>query len=200
MPTTRPLRFHPPAVAPTTTWVAEDASILSLRPVQPGDTARIRAFIENLSYSARYFRFGCGEPHFSDAQVRRLCDPDTSVCADFVVVRRSGGHDTVVASARYCVQADGTSCEFAIAVADDWQGHGLGRQLLAALFERARSSGLTLIYGRILATNTRMLEFSRRNGFEVRAEPANPAIRTVSRSLGRSAPDQPHAAAPATPD
>ena len=51
----------------------------SLRPVQPGDTARIRAFIENLSYSARYFRFGCGEPHFSDAQVRRLCDPDTSV-------------------------------------------------------------------------------------------------------------------------
>ena len=85
------------------------------------------------------------------------------------------------------MQADGTSCEFAIAVADDWRGHGLGRQLLAALFERARSSGLTLIYGRILATNTRMIEFSRRNGFEVRAEPPTP-IRHGEPIARRSAP------------
>lgn len=143
----------------------------------------MRAFIEGLSFGARYFRFGCGEPHFSDAEFRRLCDPDTSVCADFIVVRSKDGGESAVASARYCVQPDGKRCEFAIAVADDWQGRGLGRRLIEALLKNARRNGLILMFGKVLATNGRMLEFARRNGFEVLTDAGDPAIRTVTLAL-----------------
>lgn len=196
MPTAQSVVFYPPAVLPAPTWRGADGSVLSLRPVHPADAERMRAFIEGLSFSARYFRFGCGEPHFSDAEFRHLCNPDTSVCADFIVVRRKDGRQAAVASARYCMQPDGKSCEFAIAVADDWQGCGLGRQLMQALLTSARRNGLVLIYGKILATNGRMLEFARRSGFDVLTDADNPAIRTVTRSLEADCPHQllPHAA------
>jgi len=42
--------------------------------------------------------------------------------------------------ARYARLADDVTCEFAITVADAWQGRGIGKKLLAMLVDAARGT------------------------------------------------------------
>ena len=50
---------------------------------------------------------------------------------------------------RYAPNADGETAEFALAVADDWQGKGLGHALLERLCDAARAAGYRALYGHI---------------------------------------------------
>ena len=69
---------------------------------------------------------------------------------------RLGKAEGIVAGARYIAGADLQSCEFAIAVADQWQGCGIGVRLLRELIAIASRSGITQIVGDTLATNVAM--------------------------------------------
>lgn len=124
-------------------------------------------FVASLSYGTRYYRFGRGNFRLDEEQARCLCAPDLSECADFVVMGQRGADESLVGSARYCIDADGRGCEFALVVADAWQGLGIGRALMEALLASARRSGLAHIHGRILASNSRMIAFARQAGFQL---------------------------------
>ncbi|TVT57054.1 MAG: GNAT family N-acetyltransferase [Azoarcus sp. PHD] len=165
------------------TWVGRDGSQLLLRPVCPADIARSRSFLRGLSYGARYFRFGRGDFQFAEAELQGLCDPDPHECAEFIVLAQAGGEAVEIAAARYCIEPDGMSCEFALVVTDAWQGSGVGRRLMKALIRHARSRGLKTMYGQILATNTRMLEFAQGLGFGIEASAHGPAVRLVRTAL-----------------
>lgn len=41
--------------------------------------------------------------------------------------------------ARYVINADGESCEFALVVLDNWQRRGIGTKLMLALIDAARA-------------------------------------------------------------
>jgi GNAT superfamily N-acetyltransferase len=47
-----------------------------------------------------------------------------------------------LAVGRYAPNEDGTTAEFALTVADDWQGKGIGRALLERLCQRARARAM----------------------------------------------------------
>jgi acetyltransferase len=70
-----------------------------------------------------------------------------------------------IAVGRYAPNADGTSAEFALTVADAWQGKGLGSALLKQLCQSAREAGYRALDGYILADNHEMLELAHRLGF-----------------------------------
>jgi acetyltransferase len=70
-----------------------------------------------------------------------------------------------VAVGRYAPNADGETAEFALVVADQWQGRGLGRILLQRLREEARKAGYKALYGNIMEANHDMLDLARRLGF-----------------------------------
>ncbi|MBL8487042.1 MAG: GNAT family N-acetyltransferase, partial [Rhodocyclaceae bacterium] len=72
---------------------------------------------------------------------------------------------------------DGESCEFAIVVADDWQGKGLARRLMGILIETARSRGLKYMNGDFLTENSRMLKFVATLGFVLSAHPEDPGLK-----------------------
>ena len=76
-----------------------------------------------------------------------------------------GGAETLIGVARYVRDKDGQSAEFAIVVADAWQGRGIGGRLLAKLADVARRRGLKRLYGEILAMNRPMLDLVRKLGF-----------------------------------
>jgi acetyltransferase len=57
------------------------------------------------------------------------------------------------------------------AVADDWQGRGLGRRLIAHLAAHARQHGVQRLHGDILADNRRMLALMRDHGARLTAHP-----------------------------
>ena len=57
------------------------------------------------------------------------------------------GKEVQIGVARYVVNPDGESVEFALAVGDDWQKCGVGRKLMTALIDCARSKGYRAVVG-----------------------------------------------------
>ncbi|AWI78311.1 hypothetical protein CEW87_02450 [Parazoarcus communis] len=164
-------------------WTARDGSQLLLRPVCPDDIARSRSFLRGLSYGARYFRFGRGDFQFAEAELQGLCNPDPHECTEFIVLAQPRDEAVEIAAARYCLEPDGMTCEFAVVVTDAWQGAGVGRRLMTALIRHASGRGMRTMYGQILATNVRMLEFAASLGFGIEASGHGPAVRMVRRSF-----------------
>ena len=78
-----------------------------------------------------------------------------------------GGGETLIGVARYVSDRDSPSAEFAIVVADAWQGRGIGRRLLAKLADVARRRRVPRLYGDILRVNRPMLELVRKLGFSL---------------------------------
>jgi acetyltransferase len=74
---------------------------------------------------------------------------------------------------------DAASAEFAIVIADIWQGSGIGSRLLALLLGCARDAGLGRVVGDTLATNTPMLHLARSQGFRIERHPDGAELRRL---------------------
>ncbi|MDE2394888.1 MAG: GNAT family N-acetyltransferase, partial [Burkholderiales bacterium] len=74
-------------------------------------------------------------------------------------------------------------CEFSLAVADDFNGQGLGSRLMLAIADLARNKGLSQIVGLILANNTRMLRLMTSLGYTIAAFPEDPSFKTATKNL-----------------
>ena len=81
-----------------------------------------------------------------------------------------------VGVARYVPEPDGSGCDFAIVIADAWQGRGLGEALLRALVRAASQAGVPALSGLTLATNHAMRELARRVGFSVLRDPHDATV------------------------
>jgi acetyltransferase len=79
-----------------------------------------------------------------------------------------GGGETLIGVARYVADRDRQAAEFAIVVADAWQGRGIGSRLMVLLIEAARRRGLKRLYGDILAMNRPMIAMVMKLGFQLR--------------------------------
>jgi acetyltransferase len=89
----------------------------------------------------------------------------------------------LVLVARYAINPDGNTCEFALVIADSIAGKGLGQKLMVSLMEAARSKGLSIIEGEVLNNNHRMLKLMNRLGFAVKTSDDDPAVMKVSKQL-----------------
>ena len=95
-----------------------------------------------------------------------------------------------VAEARYVLGVDGLPAdvaEFALAVADGWQGVGLGSRLLGALVARARAAGLRKLRGSVMADNVPMLTLAQRLGARLRGDPEEASLMIADFELTRVA-------------
>jgi GNAT superfamily N-acetyltransferase len=152
-----------------------DGRSVTIRCVQPGDADRLSAAFTRLSSDARYSRFMGSVRALSEAALERAVRPVPG--RELALIAESA--ELIVAGARYAVEADGGSCEFAVTVADEWQRAGLASQMLRALLTSAKSAGLTSMHGYVLASNKPMLELARRLGFEVQSSDEGPTVRLV---------------------
>jgi acetyltransferase len=98
-------------------------------------------------------------------------------------VAEVSGRQEFVGVARYSVDPAGNGCEFAITVADAWQGTGLAGVLMHALMDTARKRGLGTMEGIVLTTNGRMLKFARQLGFRLVRDPGDRGTVRVVRTL-----------------
>ena len=72
---------------------------------------------------------------------------------------------------RYSINPDKQSCEFAIAIADDWQGMGLARQLMLILIEHIKDRDIKVIEGTVLKNNNSMDKLMKSLGFKKSPSP-----------------------------
>lgn len=69
---------------------------------------------------------------------------------------------------RLIIDPDRRRAEFAVLVADDFQGQGLGTKLVDTIIEVAQDKKVSTIYGIILPENIRMINLARKMGFTVK--------------------------------
>lgn len=156
---------------PRWTEALGDQTQVLIRPVCKEDAAAERTFIDELSPAARRFRFLGQIRHPSNEMVRQLTDLDYSHDLAFAAVVRQDEQDRFVAVGRYSTSADGTECEVAITVLDDWQGTNLGSILMGHLIEVARSRGIKRMWSMDSAANIAMTELARETGFHSSQDP-----------------------------
>ena len=145
-----------------------DGRRVLIRPVLPQDEDLTLAFFGSLPAQARYDRFMAPMPNLPPDLIKRFTNIDYASHLALVAEVFTGGRETVVAEARYARGADPSVAEFAVAVAEDWQDHGLASLLLAKLLCRAGEAGIRRVVGETLATNERMLHLARKAGFIAR--------------------------------
>jgi GNAT superfamily N-acetyltransferase len=133
---------------------------------------------------ARRHRFHAAVSGLSKALVHSLTHIDYLERMGFVVTVQQDGEERVIADACYAVIDAGETAEFAIAVADDWRGLGLGRQLMAALERAAHGAGLRWLHGEVLVENVAMLGLMQRLDFCLADHPQDPTLVRVERRVG----------------
>ncbi|HYL88694.1 MAG TPA: bifunctional acetate--CoA ligase family protein/GNAT family N-acetyltransferase [Burkholderiales bacterium] len=134
---------------------------LALRPMRPEDAVLEQEFVHSLSERSRYQRFMQHLPNLTPRMLARFTQLDYD--RELALVALHEGR--FIAVGRYVPNPDGETAEFALVVADDWQGKGLGRQLLERICRYAKAAGYRDLYGHILQANHAMLELARRLGF-----------------------------------
>src|SRR5690348_17982215 len=147
------------------TIVLRDGSTLSVRPIRPEDAPELSRFFTSLSLESRVFRFFAAVAN-ADASVKRMVDVDYTTRYGIVAV--AGARDEIVGHAMY-VAIDPTKAELALAVADAYQGRGLGTILLGQLAEAASAAGIQVLEAVVRPENHRMLDVLRTSGFPVRS-------------------------------
>ncbi len=171
------MAIHPYPSHLTTQYQTKDGQTVTIRPIKPEDAQREQEFVKALSPETKYFRFMNTLRELTQAQLIRLTQIDYDRELAFVATLPVEEGDLEVGVARYATNPDGESCEFAIVVADDWQGKGLARRLMGILIETARSRGLKYMNGDFLSENSRMLKFVATLGFVLSAHPEDPGLK-----------------------
>jgi acetyltransferase len=164
-------------------WTLPDGSAATLRPIRAADMELERAFVRNLSPQSKFKRFMGELKELSPAQLYDFTHPDHSREAAYVIIRSTHGGEEQIGVGRFVAEPGSDACEFAVTIADAWQGKGLGGRLMDALFRDAKARGLKRIEGYVLAANHRMLEFCRALGFAVEASRDDATVRVVHRDL-----------------
>lgn len=158
-----------------------DGSAATIKPAEPEDHAELAAFFDSLSQETLRQRFFTVTGP-SETQVEEFCDCATPDRRFTLLVYRGTDEDRqVIAAATYAVEKDDVA-EFAVAVADEHHGEGLGSVLLERLATVAAQHGITRFTALTQDQNRPMLEVFRRSGFPIK-EDHSAGYATVDLSL-----------------
>ena len=167
----------------TTSWPLGLAHSITVRPIRLEDIDIETEFAHKLSRETRYNRFLGGGIGLTPELLEKFTRIDFSRDMALIATVTLDDTETQIGVARYVRLADGVTCEFAITIADAWQGCGIGRKLLAKLVESAGAHGIRGIIGEVLATNTPMLRLALSQGFRVALHPDGGELRRATLDL-----------------
>ena len=152
----------------------------------------IKRLVKELSPESRYFRFVSSMAELPPAMLARftLIDYDREMALAAVHKERRANAEgeiteteRIIGVARYVINPDQSSCEFALVVADDFNGKGLGSRLMESIMDVARDKGLSEIEGLVLANNTGMLRLMKSLGYRIKPYPDDPDFKLVTHPL-----------------
>ena len=182
------MAIHPYPSETAGTIEVRDSVPLTVRAIRPEDAELERDFVLGLSEESRYFRFFYRLHELTPQMLARFTQVDYDREMALVALApaaAAGGGERIVGVARYIANPDGESAEFAVVVADDWQGRGVARGLMERLIACARKRGLARLEGAVLRTNHGMLRFTAAMGFSTADDPEDPEQLIVTLPLAR---------------
>ena len=182
------MAIHPYPAELAGTITARDGTTLQVRAIRPEDAVLEQRFVAGLSEESRYFRFFYRLHELTPQMLARFTQVDYDREMALVALAPDAdaeGGRSFVAVARYIANPDGESAEFAIVVADAWQGRGIARKLMERLIACARKRRLARLEGAVLRANPTMLRFVAAMGFTMADDPDDPDQVIVTLVLAR---------------
>jgi acetyltransferase len=152
-----------------------------VRPIRPEDEPLIHEFLRHVTPQDLRLRFFAPMKEFTHEFIARLTQLDYARAMAFVAFDEATGD--LVGVVRIHSDSIYENGEYAILLRSDLKGRGLGWALMQMIIEYARSEGLKVISGDVLAENTVMLAMCRSLGFEVKSDPAERDICDVRLTL-----------------
>ncbi len=140
---------------------------MCLRPIRPEDGERLQRFYAQCSPEDLRLRFFFTRREVPSSELARYCQIDYEREMAFVAL----AGDLLCGEARAVCDPDNEVAEFAVQVAQPWQGRGLGRALLDRLIEHLRARGTRELMGWCLEGNHGMVNLARATGFGMRRCP-----------------------------
>jgi CheY-like chemotaxis protein/GNAT superfamily N-acetyltransferase len=153
-----------PATAPATVKL-RDGTLMTARMIEPADADMHQIFVTGLSDRSRYLRFFSGIKSLSPYILRELTSPDFPHSHAIIGTIGLDGIETEIGVARYAPTGKPGVAEFAVVVADDWQGLGIASHLLRGIILSATIAGFELLEGVVLSENRDMLTLAKNMGF-----------------------------------
>jgi len=174
------MAIHPYPVQLEQDWEQPDGRIITIRPIRPEDAEMEQDFVKSLSEESKYYRFMDTLRELTQAMLVRFTQIDYDREMALIATLPGKGDKVVqIGVARYVTNPDGETVEFALAVADDWQMHGVGRKLMTSLIEIARQKGFRAMVGDVLTMNSKMFRLMTSLGFTVQPHRDDPAVKRV---------------------
>ncbi|MBN2238362.1 MAG: bifunctional acetate--CoA ligase family protein/GNAT family N-acetyltransferase [Dehalococcoidales bacterium] len=146
-------------------WICNDGREVILRPIRPEDEDLEKELIANLSPESSRYRFFQVIKDISHDMLSRFCNIDYDREMAIIAEYSQNGKRRNVGVGRLIMEFGGDTAEFAVLVADDFQGRGLGIKLLDVIIGIAQEKGLKSLYGIAINDNWRIIGLTRKMGF-----------------------------------
>jgi RimJ/RimL family protein N-acetyltransferase len=135
--------------------VLRDGSHVLVRQVQSADAPLLADGFARLSAASRWMRFLTPKKELSPAELSYFTDLDHHDHEALGALDNGDGRGAGIA--RFIRHADDPyAADIAVTIVDDWQGRGLGSELLARLSDRARQEGIRRFTALVAAENVAM--------------------------------------------
>ena len=160
-------------------YTTQESEQVLIRPVKPEDAKPMLDFFENLSTQTIYLRFFTPLKQLSKRMLIQLTQIDYDREVALVAWFPAHNGKKIIGTARIIFTANGTEGEFAIMLADSWQGKGIGAALLKSCLAFSKRYGLKRVFGVVLRENRQMLRLADKLGFKKVGTPASSEIEII---------------------
>jgi acetyltransferase len=162
-------------------WTTPDGKTLTIRPIRPEDEPMMVEYHKKLSERTVYMRYL--HPMALDARISHerlsrivFIDYNREMALVAEYQNPQTGQSEIVAVGRLTKIAGSSDAEYSILITDEFQGQGLGTELLRRLIQVGRDDRVKRIVAYISNENHAMQKVSKRLGFELHRSPDDPGI------------------------
>jgi acetyltransferase len=153
----------------TKTVTTRDGQKVTLRPIKPEDEPLERAMVEHFSENTFFLRFFTNSVEVTHEFLSRFTNIDYDREMAIVAILEEEGEEKMIGVVRIVGDADNISAEYAIVIADPWQGIGLGKHLTEFILEIAKDMGFEQVDATLLRQNRGMKAVFEKYGFEIKS-------------------------------
>ena len=142
----------------------------TFRAIRPEDEPRWHELVASCSAESLRARFFSTIGKTTHKMATRYCYIDYDREMAIVALINERGRKRMIGVGRLVADPDHIDAEYAILVADQWQGHGVGTMLTSHCLKTAKRWGIRRVYGGTMIENRRMVATFKEQGFDLVTE------------------------------
>ncbi len=148
-----------------TRWNMRDGRSVLIRPVKPEDEPLILELFESFSEDTMRYRFFKVIKEMPHDFLIRFCNIDYDREIGIVAELTENGRKRLIGVVGLYIEPNKKRAEFAVAVGDPWQRHGLGSKLMDYIIEIGKDKEIEAIYGEMMRENYKVIKLLEKKGF-----------------------------------